>query len=180
MKVDQKLIEQIIPKFSSANWKESQWFDNSSILQKLSSEELKQVEKLLIEKMEDDDDQLIPETLVKIQSTDSVPFILKKILLMDDPFEKIAWASFMNDLIEGHAEAEEIAFSEFQKLEFIYEIQGSIFMSLVKFRSQRINDHIKTFINHKYSLVAYHAKLAINYKGISDDYYKNYYDKKRW
>jgi len=158
MEVNEKFIEQIIPKFYGSNWKEREWFDNTSILEELSLEELKLVEKLLIKKMEKDDDQLIPETLVKIRSNDSVLFMLRKISLMNDPFEKIVWASFINDIMEGHKEAEKIAYNEFQRLEFIYEIQGSIFIHLKKFKSQRINSHIENFIDHKYSLVSHHAK----------------------
>lgn len=170
MKVNEKLIEQITPKFDSSNWKEREWFDNDSILSELSQEELKSVEVLLIEKMKTDYNSLIPETLIKLNSLDAIPVLLDIIKSMKDPFERIQWATYINDLQPGDKVAEQIAFEDFRRLEFIYAVQGSVFIYLKKFKSKRINEHIENFIDHKYDLVAHHAKHAINYNGYADNY----------
>ena len=92
--------------------------------------------------------------------------------------KKITWASIINDLKKGDSEMEKIAFGEFEKLEFIYAVQGWIFMDLIKFNSSRINKRIEKFVDHKYDLVAHHAKMVLNYNGYADSYYNN--EPKKW
>ena len=75
---------------------------------------------------------------------------------------------------------EKVAYEEFKKLEFIYEIQGSIFHNLIKFKSDRITSLIKEYVGHKYFLVAHHAKLVLNYEGYAESYESEILIKKWW
>lgn len=157
-----KLINKIIPTVTRPDGKDREWFSNDEILSKLNKEELKIVEKHLISMLKTSDDNLIPQTLIKLKSINSIPTIVEKLELMNDPFNRITWASYINELKNGDLEMEKIAFQEFQKLEFIYEIQGVIFYDLIKFNSSRINSRIKEFIDHKYFLVAHHSREVLN------------------
>lgn len=167
---DKELFKKIIPNISRPDGKDREWFNNDEILSKLNKEELKIVEHGLIKMLKTDNDILIPQTLIKLKSLDSVPTLLKKLESIKDPFEKITWASFINEIKDGDLEMENIAFEQFQKLEFIYEVQGPIFHDLIKFKSERINNLIKGFVEHKYFLVAHHAKLVLNFNGYADSY----------
>ena len=82
-------------------------------------------------------------------------------------------------LLEAVSKREKIAFEEFEKLEFIYEVQGVVFYDLIKFNSPRINKRINEFINHKYFLVAHHAKEVLNLNDNSESS-KNGIATKQW
>ena len=176
----QELLNQIIPPITRPDGKDREWFSNDEILSKLNDEELDIVEQGLIEMLKTDNDILIPQTLIKLKSIDSIPTMLEKLELLKDPFERITWASFINEIKGGDKEMEKVAFEEFKRLEFIYEIQGLIFHDLIKFKSERINRFIKEFVEHKYFLVAHHAKLVLNYKGYTKSYDKQIPIKKWW
>ncbi len=180
MEINEKFLKQIIPPITRPDGKDREWFSNDDILSKLNKEELRIVEERLIEMLKTNDDTLIPQTLIKLNSLDSIPTMLKKLELIKDPFNRITWASFINEIKKGDKEMEKVAFGEFEKLEFIYEVQGLIFHDLVKFKSDRINNLIKKFVGHKYFLVAHHAKLVLNYNGYAKSYEKDILDKKWW
>lgn len=167
---EEELLKKIIPITSRPGGKDREWFNNDEILSKLDKEELKIVEQGLIKMLKTDNDILIPQTLIKLKSLDSIPTLLKKLESIEDSFEKITWASLINEIQDGDSEMEKIAFEQFQKLEFIYEIQGPIFHDLIKFKSERIDNLIKEFVEHKYFLVAHHAKLVLNFNGYADSY----------
>lgn len=113
-----------------------------------------------------------------MKSKNALPILLTRLDKKESHFEKITWAALINDLKKGDSEMEKIAYEAFEKLEFIYAVQSSIFMDLIKFKSPRINKRIETFVDHKYDLVAHHAKMVLNYNGNSDSY--NNESKKWW
>ena len=51
-------------------------------------------------------------------------------------------------------------------------------MDLIKFNSPRINKRIEKFVDHKYDLVAIHAKTVLNYNGYADS--NNNIKSKKW
>lgn len=157
----EELIKQIIPEVKRPDQRDREWFSNDEILSKLNKEDLEFVEKRLLEKLQISDDLLISQTLVKMKSVKAIPVMLEKLASAKDSFDKIQWASFINELNQGDEEMEKKAFKALEKIEFIYEVQGIIFYDLIKFNSPRINGLIKEYIDHKYFLVAYHAKKAL-------------------
>ena len=88
-----------------------------------------------------------------MKSKNTIPVLLRRLKKKDSDFEKITWATLINDLKNGDSEMEKIAFEAFEKLEFIYAVEGTIFMDLIKFKSSRINKRIEKFVDHKYDLV---------------------------
>ncbi|ALM08242.1 hypothetical protein SB49_10840 [Sediminicola sp. YIK13] len=161
----ENLISKIIPPDSR---EEREGFTNDEIISALTSEEHKAVEIRLIQMLDKKADLLIGQTLVKMESVNSLSTLLKRLELKNSPFERIIWAGLINNLKMGDPEMEKIAFEEFEKLEFIYAIQGGIFLDLIKFDSPRINCRIELFVNHKYDLVAHHAKMVLNHNGYAD------------
>lgn len=63
---------------------------------------------------------------------------------------------------------EAIAFDAFQQTVCVHCSDGVLFYDLVVFKSDRINDRIKTFVKHKTFLISYHAKRALKRAGITD------------
>lgn len=171
----EKLIKEIIP---PPTFEEREGFTNDKIIAGLNKEEFLAVEKRLIQEMEENDDLLIGQTLVEMKSENALPVLLRQLKKKDSHFEKITWAALINDLKKGDSEMEKIAFGEFEKLEFIYAVQGWIFMDLIKFNSPRINKRIEKFVDHKYDLIAHHAKMVLNYNGYADSFNKN--EIKKW
>jgi hypothetical protein len=169
------LIKEIIP---PPTGKEREWFTNDKIIAGLNKKEFLEVEKRLIQELEENDDLIIAQTLVEMKSENALPVLLRQLKKKDSHFEKITWAALINDFKEGDSEMEKIAFEEFEKLEFIYSVQGCIFMDLIKFNSQRINKRIEKFVDHKYDLVAIHAKKVLNYNGYADS--DNTNESKKW
>ena len=171
----EELIMKIIP---PATREEREGFSNDNIIAGLNKEEFLAVEKRLIEELKEKDDLLIVQMLVNMKSKNALPILLTRLDKKESHFEKITWAALINDLKKGDSEMEKIAYEAFEKLEFIYAVQSSIFMDLIKFKSPRINKRIETFVDHKYDLVAHHAKMVLNYNGNSDSY--NNESKKWW
>ncbi|WP_435263472.1 hypothetical protein [Tenacibaculum sp. nBUS_03] len=165
----EKLIKEIIPPLTRD---EREGFTNDKIITGLNEQEFLAVEKRLIEELEEKDDLLIGQTLVAMESKNALITLLKRLEKKDSHFEKISWAALINDLKRGDSEMEKTAFEQFEKLEFIYAVQGSIFMDLIKFNSPRINERIEKYVNHKYDLVSHNAKMVLNYNGYADLYNK--------
>ena len=163
----EKLIKDIIP---PPTREEREGFTNDKIIAGLNKEEFLAVEKRLVQELDENDDLLIAQTLVEMKSESVLPVLSRQLKKKDSYFEKITWAALINDLKKGDSEMEKIAFEEFEKLEFIYAVQGAVFMDLIKFNSPRINKRIEKFVDHKYDLVAHHAKMVLNYNGYADLY----------
>ena len=163
MKENELLLKKIIPPKTR---EERDCFSNEEIIAELNQEEIKYIEKRLIDLLETDNDYLIAETLVYIKSEKSIPAIFKQLKKSSSSFEKIKWASFINEIRNGDKEMELIAYNECKKMKFIYEIQGTVFCDLIKFKSPRI----EKYVEHKYFLVNHYAKLVLNYNGYSDNY----------
>lgn len=166
----EKLLKQIIPPIERPDGRDREWFSNEKILSNLNEKELKAVEEGLIKMLEADDDYLIAETLIHLNAVNSVSAMLNRLRQADSPAGKIKWASFIFEIKNGDEEMVNIAFQEFEKFEFIYEVESIIFYDLIKFNSAKINSLIERFVNHKYFLVAHHAKFVLNYKGYVELY----------
>lgn len=162
MNIKETLLKLIIPPIERPDGKDREWFNNEEILSNLNKKELLIVEEQLIEILKTSDDILIPQTLIKLKSKASIPVMLEKLESIKDSFQKIIWASFINEINNGNEEMENIAFIEFKKLEFVYGVQGLIFYDLIKFKSERINKLIEEYVDHKYFLVAHHAREVLN------------------
>ncbi|NDV42158.1 hypothetical protein [Flagellimonas sediminis] len=173
----ENLVSEIIPPDTR---EERDAFTNDKIISELTVEEFLAVEKRLIQELDKKDDLLIAQTLVKMESENALPTLLKRLELKKSPFEKITLAGLINDLKKGDPEMEKIAFEEFEKLEFIYAVQGGIFMDLIKFNSPRINKRIEEFVDHKFDLVAHHAKMVLNHNGYADSYDRKSNERKWW
>lgn len=176
----EKLLKRIIPPVSRPDGKDREWFNNDKILSKLNENDLKIVEQRLIEMLKTNGDDLIPQTLIKLKSLDSIPNMQERLDIIKDPFRRITWATYINEMKNGDEEMETIAFEEFKKLEFIYQVQGIIFHDLIKFDSSRINNRIKEFTNHKYFLVAHHAREVLNLNDNSESNRNGITLKKWW
>ncbi|MGB3592142.1 MAG: hypothetical protein WBA16_10700 [Nonlabens sp.] len=163
----ESIIVQIIP---PPTREEREGFTNDTIISSLSQDELLEVEKRLIQKLKFNDDLLIAQTLVNINSQAAYPMLLRHLHQKKSNFDLVIWAALIHDLKNGDTQMEKIAYEAFQKLEFIYAIQGDIFNDLNKFNSFRINKRIEKFVDHKYFLVSHHARMVLNYKGYFDLY----------
>jgi hypothetical protein len=177
MRENELLLKKIIPPKTR---EERDCFSNEEIIAELNQEQIKYIEKRLIELLETDHDYLIAETLVHIKSEKSIPEIFKQLKKSSSSFEKIKWASFINEINNGDKEMELIAYNECKKMEFIYEIEGIVFCDLIKFKSPRIEKQIEKYIEHKYFLVNHYAKLVLNYNGYSDNYNQKSNSKEWW
>ncbi|MGY5353489.1 hypothetical protein [Wenyingzhuangia sp. IMCC45467] len=160
MRKIEKLISQIIPKFDSGS-REDEWFNNDKLLSELSPHEYEKVEEKLIEMLEKNTSFLVGETLVKIKSTKSLTNLKQRVKEAKYFTEKVKWAMFIFKIKNGDNEMEELIYNEFLKFNFNYEVEGVIFYDLIQFKSNRINKIIESYINHKYFLVAHHAKKVI-------------------
>tara|TARA_R110002072_G_scaffold174802_19_gene330600 strand:- start:15252 stop:15818 length:567 start_codon:yes stop_codon:yes gene_type:complete len=165
-------IEKILKKIIPPDTRDED-FSNHKILDSLTLSELKRVEFELIKMLENNNDFLIGETLVYLKSKDSIQAMRKRIDKEVSSSAKIKWATLINELNNGDPEMERIAFEEFKRFEFIYEIEGIIFYDLIKFNSNRINKLIEGYINHKYFLVRHHSKYVLNYENYATEYDKS-------
>lgn len=177
MKENELLLKKIIPPKTR---EERDCFSNEEIIAGLNQDQIEYIERQLIKLLEKDNDYLIAETLVYIKSKKSIPTIFKQLKNSSSPFEKIKWASFINEINNGDKEMELIAYNECKKMKFIYEIEGIVFCDLIKFKSPRIDNEIKKYVNHKYFLVNHYAKLVLNYNGYADNYLQETKSSKWW
>ncbi|SMP27361.1 hypothetical protein SAMN06265375_1131 [Muriicola jejuensis] len=120
----------------------------------------------LLQMIKDDGDYLIAETLVKLNSVEATNHMEIWLNKASSPAVRIKWASFITEIRNGDLKMEAIAYQEFQNFKFKYEVESIIFYDLIKFQSDRINDLIRNYIDHKYFLVSLHAKRAL---GLDDE-----------
>lgn len=161
METIEKTLKRIIP---PPTREDREGFTNDHIISKLKIGELKIVEERLIDMLQMDNDYLIAETLIKLDSINAILPMENWLKKANSPSDKIKWASFINEIKKGDKEMENIAFKTFEKFEFKYGIESILFDDLIKFNSPRINDLIKQFVDHKYFLVSHHAKRVLNLK----------------
>lgn len=162
--IDQ-LIREIIPSKTREN---REGFTNTDLVEGLIRDEFLAVEKRLIDMLRKDADLLIGQTLVAMQSLAALPILKEHLNQKTSHFDKISWAALIYELKKGDSEMEKVAFEEFEKIEFIYGVDGYIFRELIKFNSARINNKIEEFVDHKYDLVALNAKFVLSNRGKND------------
>lgn len=161
LKNEVRTIEQLIKELIPPNdYQHRNGFSNEHIVLSLTEKEKLEVERTLIEMLEDKEDDLIGETLTIMKSTDSLPTLQKRLNLTNSSTMKIIWASYINEIKNGDEKMKEIALSEMDKVSEKYSRIG-IFHHLAKFRDDRINNKIRNFINHKDYLTAYNARTSL-------------------
>ena len=157
MKNIEHLLKELIP---PSDYQHRNGFSNEHIILRLTENEKTEVERKLIEMLEKKEDGLIGETLTILKSTDSLPTLRKRLNLSKSPSLKIIWASFINEIKNGDDEMKKIALTEFDNISEKFSRIG-IFHHLAGFNDSRINDKIRTFINHKDYLTAYNARTTL-------------------
>lgn len=171
------LLNQLIP---PPIREEREGFTNDHLIELLSDEEKVALVPRLIEMLNNSQDLLVAETLFKIDASVALPQVLECLKQQDSPMEKIVWTELVHHFDEGNPEMEKVAFDAFKELDFNYESEGWIFIILIKFNSERINKRIEEFVDHKYFLVAHHAKMVLNHKGYADERNEQVITKKWW
>mgnify|MGYP001588699614 FL=1 len=153
----EQLIKELIP---PSDYQNRNGFSNEHIVLSLTEKEKVEVERILIEMLEKNEDDLIGETLTIMKSADSLPALQKRLNLSKSPTMKIIWASYINEIKNGDKEMKEIALNKMDKVSEKYSRIG-IFHHLTKFSDDRINNKIRNFINHKDYLTAYNARTSL-------------------
>ena len=153
----EQLIEELIP---PNNYQHRRDFTNKHIVSTLTKREKIEVERNLTKMLHSKDDVLIGETLALIKSTESLPTLKKRLDLEKKANSKILWAKYINDIKDGDEEMIEIAITEFDNVTDKYS-RIQVFYNLAGFSDSRINDKIRSFINHKDYLTAYNARTSL-------------------
>ena len=175
----EQLIKEIIP---PSDYQNRNGFSNEHIILSLTEKEKAEVERILIEMLEKNEDDLIGETLTIMKSTDSLPALQRRLNLSKSPTMKIIWASYINEIKNGDDEMKEIALNEMDNVSEKYSRIG-IFHHLAKFSDDRINNKIRNFINHKDYLTAYNARTSLGIDTaeiIKREQIKNGIETKNW
>lgn len=151
------LIQELIPQ---NNYQSRNGFSNEHIVLSLSEKEKVEVERRLIEMLDETDDDLIGETLAIMNSTDSLPNMRKRLESAKNPSQKIIWANYINEIKGGDQEMKDIALQEMDRVTEKYSLT-SIFYYLSRFMDSRINEKIRSFTNDKDYLIAYNARTSL-------------------
>ena len=110
--------------------------------------------------LETKDDELIGETLAILKSTNSLPSLNKRLNSAKSSTSKIIWASYINVIKGGDNEMKDLALNEFDNVKDKYS-RVTIFHYLSQFRDSRINEKIRSYIDHSDYLTAYNARTAL-------------------
>jgi hypothetical protein len=154
------IIKEIIP---PADYQHRNGFSNENIILSLSEKEKLKVENRLIQMLSTSDDELIGESLVILKSQKALSILNDKLTKAKKPNLKIIWASYINEIENGNDKMKNIAFEELQKISEKYILIDTLYYAS-RFNDSRINNKIRTFINHNDYLIAYNAR---RYLGIS-------------
>ena len=157
MKNINHLLKEIIP---PDDYQHRNGFSNENIILSLSEVEKIEVEHNLIEMLKKKDDILIGETLAIMKSKNSLEALKKRLESSKNSSSKIIWASFINEIKGGDEEMKNIALTEFDNVTEKYTLIF-IFHYLSNFNDSRINEKIRTYINHRDYLTAYNARTSI-------------------
>jgi len=152
-----QLLNELIP---PSDYQHRNGFSNENIVHSLTDNEKNEVERNLIQMLDEKNDELIGETLTILKSTKSLPILRKRLDLAKRPLSKIIWASYINEIRSGDEEMKLIALKEMDNVTEKYS-RTSMFYYLSQFSDSRINEKIQNFINHKDYLVAYNARTTL-------------------
>ncbi len=157
MKDINQLLKEIIP---PDDYQHRNGFSNEHIILSLTEKEKTEVEKYLIEMLEENDDDLVGETLSFMKSEKSLTALKKRLDSTKSSSSRIIWASFINEIKDGDEEMKKIALNEIENITEKYSLT-LIFHYLSRFKDVRINAKIQSYINHKDYLIAYNARTSI-------------------
>ena len=162
----EKLIKEIIP---PSDYAHRNGFNNTPLIDKLSSNERMQVEDALIYKLifesKEEIDTLIIETLVYLKSQKSLQVLQNLLTESNDCIIKLIIATSIFEINED-INMIDIAINCFKEIEkdkgpyYVY-ILSDAFYYLSKFKNSKANGIIKEYVNHKEYLIAYNAKQAL-------------------
>jgi hypothetical protein len=152
-----QLLKEIIP---PPDYQHRNGFSNERIVLSLCEDEKREIEYKLIEMLKKSDDTLIGETLAIMKSTDSLPILKDRLELTKKPYLRIMWANYINQIKGGDDEMKDIALKEFEYVTEKYSLIQT-FYYLSYFSDSRINEKIRTYINHKDYLTAYNARTSL-------------------
>ena len=157
VKTIDQILEELIP---PADYQNRNGFSNEHLVQNLTQNEKQEVEKRLIEMLDTNDDGLIGETLANLKSTNSLTSLNKRLNSAKSATSKIIWASYINEIKGGDDEMKELALNEFDKVTDKYS-RITTFHYLSHFQDTRINEKMRSYINHSDYLTAYNARTAL-------------------
>jgi hypothetical protein len=159
-----KIYEKIIP----PNTTEYRYdFSNTGILNRLTTEEKKAIEQLLIKNLVQEYDQLIVLTLGELKSMSALPTLRQCLNNRPDNLEKIIIASTMFEITNNDDELANICIEAFKPIEDdINSAYGAYhlvdgFFFLAKFHNPHIRSIIAKYVNHPNVLISATAKRAL-------------------
>lgn len=155
--MEQDLYKTIIP---PNNYESRRDFENESIIDGLSVDQKNELEELLINDLLENDDILIIQTLVYLNSGKSIDLILKKLYDSEEPARRIMIASYIYKLDDKKDEMITIARDSFLLVNDIY-VKKSMFYYLSSFKNEKLNHLIEKHFNDENYLVSYNAKQAL-------------------
>lgn len=162
----EKIIEEIIP---PSDYQHRNGFNNIPLIEKLNSEDKKQLEDALIVKLSlelnQEVDTLIIETLAYLKSQKSIS-VLKKLLenLNDDMTKLIISTSIFE--INKDSGMIDFALNIIKRIDnkndpyYIYKLTTA-FYYLKKFKSNKIITVLEEYANHNEFLIAYNARQVL-------------------
>ena len=163
----EKLIKEIIP---PSDYRHRNGFNNSPIIDSLTSEEKGQVEAELIYMLQyetgNNPDTLIVETLAYLKSPKSLSALKN---LLENAYDDMTILKIASSIFEisGENDMVNIAISSVKKMDnhkdpyYVYKLTTA-FYYLVRFKNPEIDEIIKSYVNHKEYLVSYNAKRALD------------------
>ena len=153
-----KLINDIIPYPDDREHRDG--FGNEDIIDKLTDEERKEIENLLLDKLEArPNDLLIVTTLGYMKSKSSLDRLYELLNKEDRQGSKIIIASSIYE-IQPDDKLVDIALAAGETLTNWWDLT-SIFHYFAKFKNKRTDDFVRQYFTHKDYLVSYNAKRAV-------------------
>jgi hypothetical protein len=157
----EKLIKEIIPYPADHSHREG--FTNEQIIDLLSKEDKDLVEIALIDLLDKNSwDTFIVETLAMMKSVKSLPTLRRLLGKCKQGFDKLSIATSIYEICHDE-DMITIAINEFNRFENkirIYRDENimSAFYYLSRFDSDKTNDLIGKYLDHKNYLISYNAK----------------------
>jgi HEAT repeat protein len=162
----EKNIDRIIPPM---DYQHRNGFNNIPIIDKLTEDEKKMLEKALIQKLqleaEKEIDTLIIETLSYLKSVSSLPILKKLLEICNDIVIRLRIATAIFEISQDD-EMVDIAVSSVKEMDnkrdayYIYKLT-SAFYYLAKFKNEKTNQLIKEYTSDPEYLISSNAREAL-------------------
>ncbi|NDI99425.1 hypothetical protein GWA97_10105 [Flavobacterium sp. LaA7.5] len=159
-----KLYKEIIP---PNNYENRRDFKNKKIIDSLSKSEKTEIEKLLIAGLKSNNrDLLIIKTLTYMNSKDSIPLMKQHLETPENSSAEVVIAACIYKLDNSEHEMIDVAYNAFLNTNSKYD-KIPLFYYLVLFKSEKIDNLIKSYFNDNDVSIAGNAKRAV--EGYYDD-----------